>query len=145
VTLGMSLPCLATGPGAELEINWFNPQPDPPGRESFHMTLIEQAWCDTNSPSPNDGGVHEGQGTGFCTTRTGSRVPADITWSFTDSGVDNPNIDNPNIDNPNIDNPNSRRSDSAEFQIRSALPGCSLIVNGPLDGGNLRMVNNPNI
>ncbi len=129
VTLGMTLPCTATDPGAELEINWFNPQPDPPGRESFHLTVVEAASCDTNSPSPNDGGTHSGEGSGMCTTQLGSKVPADITWSFTDAGLGGPDT----------------RPDMVDFSIRDALPAvqCDLTFTGLLDDGNLRMIDNP--
>jgi hypothetical protein len=125
VTLGMTLPCTTTDPGAELEINWFDPQPDPPGRESFHLTRIEGPTCNTNSPSPNDGGTHGGKGTGLCKTQTGSTVPANVEWNFMDSALGGP--------------------DTVQFTILSLVPACNLTFNGPLDDGNLRMIDNPSL
>ena len=129
VTLGMTLPCTATNPGAELEINWFNPQPDPPGRESFHLATMDEAACDTNGPSPNDGGTHEGSGEGFCKTQLGSTVPASVEWDFTDAGLGGPDT----------------RPDLVEFDIRSLVPSCNFAFDGELEDGNLRMIDNPNI
>jgi hypothetical protein len=130
VTLGMSLPCTSTDPGTELEINWFNPQPDPPGRESFHLTAMDGAACDAGSPAPNDGGSHEGSGMGICRTSAGVTVAADVDWSFSDSGVQDPNL---------------RRADTVDVTIRSAVPECSLTFSGPLADGNLKLVDNSNI
>src|SRR5687768_8305461 len=68
VTLGTNVACAATGPGSELEINWFNPQPDPPGRESFHMSTMTTVECAVDDPDfRNSGGTHEGTGMGACT------------------------------------------------------------------------------
>lgn len=125
VSLGLDLSCTAGDPGSELQINWFNPQPDPPGREAFHLEVMEQAACETGDPADrNDGGTHEGAGTGVCKTQTGSSAPARVGWRLTDSGLGGPDT----------------RPDSLEVHISSALPACNLQVAGPLDGGNFRMI-----
>ena len=127
VTIGGDLPCTAGHPGANLQINWFNPQPDPPGRESFHMSVMTTAECTIDEPDlRNGGGTHEGSGLGEC--RAGNDVqPARIEWTLSDGGIDNPDLRDP---------------DRVRIEIVSTAPGCNLSVTGNLRG-NLRFVDNP--
>jgi hypothetical protein len=129
VTLGTDLPCTATNPGAELQISWFNPQPDPPGRESFHMSTMTFAECEIVVPDRREG-RHHGRGMGTCVS-AGQRVPASVEWDLFDGG---------------IDNPGDRETDRGRVVITSALPSCNLTASwGDLKGGNLHFVHDSDL
>lgn len=106
----------------------FNPQPDPPGRlrvawgaGSFRLTDFDVSRCSLGGPD-----TLEGSGTGVC---DGER--AEVAFRFTDGGG------RAGIGNPN-DHPDSLRVD-----VRGATPSCTLVLDGPLGGGNLHMIGDP--
>ncbi len=124
VHFAINLPC----PAAEVG---FNPQPDPPGRAPAHLrvnwghshlrlTELAVSACSLGGPD-----TIEGSGVGMC---DGEGVT--VSFRFTDGGE------------RGVGNP--VRPDFVDIDIQGEVPACTLSVGGPVGGGNVNMIGNPN-
>jgi len=118
--VSVDLPC----PGEDVG---FNPQPDPPGRlnvnwaqSRFQLDAVTTASCTNN--------LHQGSGVGTC----GDEGGFVINWSLADngrSGVGNPDI----------------VPDIVRLEIDGERQACALVLDGPLQRGNIQFIGDPNI